>query len=300
MTGEAHPNELGEFLKQRRSELTPRTVGLPDTGGRRVPGLRREEVAVLAAISTDYYTRLEQGRVQPSASLLAALSRVLHLSDHQRDRLFELAGRHGTRHRRPTVQKANPQLRRLLDDLTASPGVVIGRRMDMLAWNPLAAALFTDFAKVPESRRNCVRILFTDPSMRTLYADWRAVARDCVARLRLAAAAHPEDPELTRLVGELSVEDEDFGQLWGSRHVPFRGAGVKRFRHPLVGELVLDWDILTCGGDPDQELVVWTAEPGTPSYDGLRALASRSTRPGGLTTGGSDRSDGLTGPAEPR
>ncbi|MER7562411.1 helix-turn-helix domain-containing protein [Streptomyces sp. NPDC097941] len=300
MTGEAHPNELGEFLKSRRSGLTPHTVGLPDTGGRRVPGLRREEVAVLAAVSTDYYTRLEQGRVQPSASLLAALSRVLRLSGHQRDRLFELAGRHRTPHRRPTAQKAHPQLRRLLDDLTASPGVVIGRRMDILAWNPLAAALFTDFAKVPESRRNCVRILFTDPSMRTLYADWRAVARDCVARLCVAADEYPDDPRLAGLVGELSVEDRDFGQWWGSRHLPSRGAGVERFRHPLVGELVLDWSILTCGGDPDQELVVWTAEPGTPSYDGLRALASRSTgRPGGLMTGGSDRYD-ATGPADPR
>ncbi|PPS71909.1 MULTISPECIES: helix-turn-helix domain-containing protein [Streptomyces] len=301
MSGDAHPNELGEFLKSRRSELTPRTVGLPDTGGRRVPGLRREEVAVLAAISTDHYTRLEQGRVQPSASVLAALSRVLHLSDHQRDRLFELAGRQRTRHRRSTAQKAHPQLRRLLDDLTASPGVVIGRRMDILAWNPLAAALFTDFAKVPESKRNCVRILFTDPSMRTLYADWRAVARECVSHLRAAAARHPEDQRLTSLVGELSVEDRDFGRWWGSRHVPSLGSGVKRLRHPLVGELVLDWDILTCGGDPDQELVVCTAEPGTPSYDGLRALASRVTsRPGGPTDSRADRLDGLTGPAGPQ
>ncbi|MER6785111.1 helix-turn-helix domain-containing protein [Streptomyces sp. NPDC000658] len=301
MTGDAHPNELGEFLKSRRSELTPRTVGLPDTGGRRVPGLRREEVAVLAAISTAYYTRLEQGRVQPSASVLAVLSRVLHLSDHQRDHLFQLAGRHGTRHRRPTAQKPHPQLRRLLDDLTASPGVVIGRRMDILAWNPLAAALFTDFAKVPESKRNCVRILFTDPSMRTLYADWRAVARECVSRLRAAAARHPEDQRLTSLVGELSVEDKDFGQWWGSRHVPSRGSGVKRLRHPLVGELVLDWDIFTCGDDPDQELVVWTAEPGTPSYDGLRALASKTTGgSGGLTVGRPDDPDRLPGPAGPR
>ncbi|MET7354096.1 helix-turn-helix domain-containing protein [Streptomyces mirabilis] len=284
MTGDAHLNELGEFLKLRRAELTPRTVGLPDTGGRRVPGLRREEVALLATLSTDYYTRLEQGRIQPSTSVLAALAQVLHLSDHQRDHLFELGGRQRARHRRPAAQKAHPQLRRLLDDLTSSPGVVIGRRMDILAWNPLAVALFTDFAKVPEGRRNCVRILFTDPSMRTLYADWRAVARECVSHLRREAAKHPEDPRLISLVGELSVEDREFGQWWGSRRAPSRRAGVKRFHHPLVGELVLDWDTLVCGGDPDQELVVWTAEPGTPSYDGLRALASRATgRPGGLT-----------------
>ncbi|MFJ9908639.1 helix-turn-helix domain-containing protein [Streptomyces sp. NPDC101152] len=286
MTGDAHPNELGEFLKARRAELTPRTLGLPDTHNRRVPGLRREEVALLASISTDYYTRVEQGRVQPSASVLATLARILHLSDHQRDDLFELAGRPSALHRRPATQRPHPQLRRLLDDLTASPGVVIGRRMDILAWNPLAVALFTDFAKVPEGRRNCVRILFTDPAMRTLYADWRAVARACVSLLRGEAAEHPGDPLLMSLVGELSVKDSDFGQWWGSRREPSRRPGVKRLNHPLVGELVLGRDTLVCGSDPDQKLVVWTAEPGTPSYDGLRALASQATgRPGGLTAG---------------
>ncbi|WP_371583928.1 helix-turn-helix domain-containing protein [Streptomyces sp. NBC_01314] len=277
MTSDAHLNGLGEFLKVRRAELTPRTVGLPDTGGRRVPGLRREEVALLAAISVDYYTRLEQGRIQPSASVLAALAHVLHLDDHQRDHLFELAGRQRARHRRPAVQKAHPQLCRLLDDLSVSPGVVIGRSMDILAWNPLAAALVTDFAKVPEDKRNCVRILFEDPSMRTLYADWRAVARGCVSHLRMMAAKYPDDPRLTSLVGELSVQDRDFGQWWGSRHMPSRRLGMKRFHHPVVGELVLDWDTFTCGSDPHQELVVWTAEPGTPSYDGLRDLASRAS-----------------------
>ncbi|MFF3851028.1 helix-turn-helix domain-containing protein [Streptomyces sp. NPDC002328] len=276
MAGDPHPNELGSFLKARRAELSPRTVGLPDTGGRRVLGLRREEVALLAAISTDYYTRLEQGRIQPSTSVLPALARALRLSDHQRDHLFELAGRQRTRHRRPAAQKAHPQLRRLLDDLTVSPGVVIGRRMDILAWNPLAAALLTDFAKVPEDQRNCARILFTDPSMRTLYANWRAVARGCVSQLRMTAAKYPDDPRLTTLVGELSMQDEDFGRWWGSRRVPSRGLGMKRFHHPVVGELVLDRDMFTCGSDTDQELVVWTAAPGTPSYDGLRDLASRA------------------------
>lgn len=286
MTGDAHLNELGEFLKARRAELTPRTVGLPDTGGRRVPGLRREEVALLATISTDYYTRLEQGRIQPSTSVLATLAHALHLSDHQRDHLFALVGRPRVRHRRRAAQKAHPQLRRLLDDLTSSPGLVIGRRMDILAWNPLAVALYTDFAKVPESRRNCVRILFTDPAMRTLYADWRAVARYCVSHLRMEAAKHPEDPQLISLVGELSVADVDFGRWWGSRHAPSRRQGVKRFHHPLVGELVLDSDTLICGSDPDQELVVWTAEPGSPSYDGLQTLASQATgRSGGRTDG---------------
>ncbi|MFI1354501.1 helix-turn-helix domain-containing protein [Streptomyces sp. NPDC020898] len=279
MTSDAHLNKLGEFLKARRAELSPRTVGLPDTGGpRRVPGLRREEVALLAAISTDHYTRLEQGRIQPTAPVLAALAQILHLGNDQRDHLFELVGRQTARPRRQAAQRVQPQLRRLLDDLVGTPGVVMGRRMDILAWNPLAAALLTDFATVPEKRRNHVRILFTDPSMRTLYADWRTVARACVSHLRMLAARYPDDPRLTSLVGELSVRDKDFGQWWGSHHVPSRTIGAKRFHHPVAGELTLDCSTLTCGTDPDQELVVWTAEPGTPSYDGLRTLASGAAR----------------------
>jgi transcriptional regulator with XRE-family HTH domain len=152
-----------------------------------VPGLRREEVALLAAVSSDYYTRLEQGRIQPSAPVLAALVRVLHLNNDQRDHLFELAGRQAARPRRQAAQKVQPQLRRLLDDLTATPSVVIGRRMDILAWNSLAAALFTDFHRVPEKRRNYVRLLFTEPAFRDLYVDWSTVARSCVAQLRLLA-----------------------------------------------------------------------------------------------------------------
>ncbi|GAA2929488.1 MULTISPECIES: helix-turn-helix domain-containing protein [Streptomyces] len=275
MSSDAHLNELGNFLKERRAELSPRTVGLPDTGGpRRVPGLRREEVALLAAISTDYYTRLEQGRIQPSPPVLAALVRVLHLNNNQRDHLFELAGRKVARPRRQAAQRVQPQLRRLLDGLTATPGMVIGRRMDILAWNPLAAALLTDFAKVPETERNYVRILFTDPAMRTLYADWRTVARESVSRLRTLATRYPDDLRLTSQVGELSVQDKDFVRWWGSHHVASRSMGTKKFHHPVAGELVLDREILTCGKDPDQELVVWTAEPNTPSYDGLRVLAS--------------------------
>ncbi|MFF4017218.1 helix-turn-helix domain-containing protein [Streptomyces sp. NPDC001843] len=280
MTSDAHVNELGQFLKARRGALRPRTVGLPDGGARRrVSGLRREEVALLAGISTDYYTRLEQGRVQPSAPVLATLARALHLNDDERDHLFQLAGRRTVRSRREAVQQVQPHLRRLLDDLTVTPGVVIGRRMDVLAWNPPAAALLTDFAKVPRNKRNYVRILFTDPRLRTLHADWRTDARDAVAQLRTLADRHPDDPRMSGLVGELSVLDEDFGQWWAGRHKPPRGTGTKRFRHPDAGDLVLDRDTLTCGTDPDQALVVWTAEPGSASHDGLRRLASPAAGP---------------------
>lgn len=271
-------NGLGEFLRARRAELSPRTVGLPDTGTlRRVPGLRREEVAQLAAISTDYYTRLEQGRIKASTGVLTALAGALHLDEDQRDYLFGLAGKDHARPRRRTRQKVQPQLQRLLDDLTTTPAIVMGRRMDVLAWNSLAAALVTDFGAIPEKHRNYVRIIFTEPAMRSLYADWETVARTCTAQLRMEAAKYPDDPRLTALVGELSVQDAQFRQWWAAHHVATLGVGTKGIHHPLAGNLSLDRDTLTAGTDPDQQLVVWTAEPGTPSHDGLRFLASWAT-----------------------
>ncbi|OKJ75998.1 XRE family transcriptional regulator [Streptomyces sp. TSRI0107] len=275
MTSNLPLNELGEFLKKRRAELSPRTVGLPDAAGpRRVTGLRREEVAHLASISTDYYTRLEQGRMQASAPVLDTLARVLHLDDDQRAYLFQLAGKTAHRTRRRGRQKVQPQLQRVLDDLTATPALVQGRRGDILAWNSLAAALVTDFSRVPEKQRNYPRIQFTDPAMRTLYADWEASAQISVAQLRMEAAKYPDDPRLIELVGELSMRDQQFAQWWGEHRVAARTVGTKTLNHPVVGELVLDWDTLTANTDPDQHLTVWTAEPGSPTHERLRILAS--------------------------
>ncbi|MFH9612022.1 helix-turn-helix domain-containing protein [Streptomyces sp. NPDC017448] len=268
-------SELGAFLKARRAELSPRAVGLPDSAGpRRVAGLRREEVAQLAAISTDYYTRLEQGRLPASAPVLEVLAKALHLDEDQRRYLFGLAGKDTAKPRRRTLQKVQPQLRRVLDDLTSTPAVVMGRRMDVIAWNPLAAAMITDFGAVPEKHRNYVRILFTDPRMRTLYADWKSVARTAVAQLRMEAAKYPDDPRLTALVGELCVQDADFRTWWAAHHVAALSVGTKVLNHPVAGKLSLDWDTLTATTDPDQQLVVWTAEVGSPTHDGLRILAS--------------------------
>ncbi|GHB73923.1 transcriptional regulator [Streptomyces viridiviolaceus] len=275
MDRHAHHSELGAFLKARRMELSPSAVGLPDTGGRRrVKGLRREEVALLASISTDYYTRLEQGRRQASQPVLDSLARILQLDDDERAYMFELAGKEATRPRRRVTQRVHPQLQRLLDELVAVPAMVLGRRMDVLAWNPMAAALVTDFARIPEKQRNYVRLVFTDPAVRALYPEWESVAHTCVAQLRMEAARDPKDPRLTALVGELSVRDEDFRRWWGAHHVAIRGMGTKVFRHPVAGDLTLDWDTLTCATNPDQQLVTWTAEPGTPSHDGLRFLSS--------------------------
>ncbi|MFA3878622.1 helix-turn-helix domain-containing protein [Streptomyces sp. MMCC 100] len=275
MDRNAHRGELGDFLKARRMELVPAAVGLPDTGSRRrVKGLRREEVAQLASISTDYYTRLEQGRRQASHPVLDSLARILQLDEDERAYMFELAGKDATRPRRRTTQKVHPQLQRLLDGLVTVPATVLNRRMDVLAWNPMASALLTDFARIPEKQRNYVRLVFTDPAVRALYPDWEGVAHTCVAQLRMEAARDPNDPRLTSLVGELSVQDEDFRRWWGAHHVAVRGMGTKVFRHPVAGDLTLDWDTLTSASNPDQQLVTWTAEPGSPSQDGLRFLSS--------------------------
>jgi hypothetical protein len=225
-------------------------------------------------ISTHAYTRLEQGRAPVPTTVLATLARVLHLDDARRDHLFELAAR-GTREpRRRPAQKVHPQLRRILDELTTTPALVIGRHLDILAWNPLAAALLTDFDKIPARKRNYARLMFTDPAFRELCLDWRTNARTCVTHLRLEAARHPGDPGLAALVGELSVGDADFRQWWAGRQMNGLRMGTKRLRHPIVGDLTLDWDSLTCTADPTQKLVIATADPGAPSHDGLVLLAS--------------------------
>ncbi|MDH6484860.1 helix-turn-helix transcriptional regulator [Streptomyces sp. SAI-127] len=280
MYSKARLPELGEFLKVCRAQLSPRTVGLPESRApRRVPGLRREEVAQLAGISTDRYTRLEQGSVPVPTSVLTTLVRVLHLDDDQRDHLFALAAGDECAPRRRPAQKVPPQLRRLLDELTGTPALVLGRHMDILAWNALAAVLLTDFDRVPEKKRNYARLLFTDPGFRELYLDWRTIARSCVAQLRLEAAQCPGDPELTALVGELSVAEVDFRQWWAGRQGPRLQISTKRLRHPVAGDLTLDWDSLTSTVDPAQQLVIMTPEPGSPSHDGLRFLASWTAAP---------------------
>ncbi|WP_063063475.1 helix-turn-helix transcriptional regulator [Nocardia violaceofusca] len=272
-----HLRELGEFLKARRGELTPADVGLPLRGSstRRVSGLRREEVADLVAISQDYYTRVEQGRLAPSEQVLEALVHTLRLDDDQRayvESLVHQADRRSAPKRRQPIVR--PQIQRLLDQLTDTPALVFGRYLDILAWNHLAAALLTDFSEMPVRQRNYVRMVFTDPAMRTLYADWEGVAKTCVAILRMDAATNPADPQLSTLVGELSIADPQFRQWWAARHVARQEFGSKTLNHPEVGELPLDWDTFRYAGDPDQQLVLWSAQPGTTSHEKLRILTS--------------------------
>lgn len=274
MTSPADPNELGAFLRARRAELSPGAVGLPELSRRKVPGLRREEVAQLAAISVDYYTRLEQGRVAASAAVLATLSAALRLDEDQQRYLYEIAGKADARPRRRRArQSLRPAMRRLLDRLD-TPAVVLGKRMDVLAWNDTAAALFADFAAIPAGQRNYVRLLFTHPAVRSLHRRWEHDARDAVAALRMEAAADPDDPELARLVGELAVLDPDFRRWWAEHRVNSATYGTKHYRHQLVGDLTLDCDTWTSPDGSGQRLMVLTAEAGSPSDEALRILAS--------------------------
>ena len=282
MSNPAAPNELGAFLKACRARLTPGQVGLPDLGNhRKVRGLRREEVASLAVISVDYYTRLEQGRVKASASVLETLARALRLDEDQQAYMYEIAGKvDALPRRRRNVQKIRPAARRLLDQLVDTPALVLGRRLHVLDWNQAAAALFTDFSAIPEPERNYIRLMFTHPIVRGLHATWEHDARDAVAALRMEAAKDPDDPDLAVLVGELSVRDADFRTWWAERHVNSASFGTKQYHHPVVGDLTLDCDTWQSPDGSGQRLMVLTAPAGSPSDDRLRILTSWDANPG--------------------
>ncbi len=271
-------SEIREFLRTRRARITPDQAGLaPHGGARRVPGLRREEVAQLAGVSVDYYIRLERGRTQNvSETVLDAVARALQLDDTERAHLFDLAQptTARTRRKRPLApQRVHPVLYRTLDSLTV-PAVVQGRRTDVLAANRLAHALYTDFEARPRRERNFARFVFLDEAARTLYADWERVAGDCLAMLRLYAGRHPDDPQLTELIGELSLHSDAFRRMWADHDVIAHTTGTKRLHHPLVGDLTLDYLVLAVEGDPEQTLTVYTPEPASPSAEALGLLAS--------------------------
>ncbi|WP_030733419.1 helix-turn-helix transcriptional regulator [Streptomyces sp. NRRL S-237] len=274
---------MGEFLRTRRALLHPEDVALPDFGGRRrVAGLRREEIAQLAGVSVDYYTRMEQGRVpNPSGAVLDALARALRLDGDATRHLHRLArpqpsARHVPR-LQPRPQRVRPVLQRMLDDLVDMPAMVMGRRMDILAWNTAAAAVFGDYAALDRAERNIARITFLDETSRELYADWSSCARGNVAYLHLDAGRHPEDPRLASLIGELSMKSEDFRRWWAEHPVQDKTSGTKRFHHPVGGDLELAYETLRPSDDPDQALITYAAEPGSPSHDALRMLLAWAT-----------------------
>jgi transcriptional regulator with XRE-family HTH domain len=272
-------SELAEFLSARRARLTPEQAGLSgDYVRRRVPGLRREELARLAGVSVDYYTRLEQGRSRSaSTDVLDALATALQLDDAERQHLHQLGRpQPAGRRRRPRPQIVEPATLRLLDllDEVCSPAFVLGRRLDVLAHNRIAGALITEFRELPAAQRNQARFVFFDPHARELYSDWAQVAADTVAMLRLDAGRYPNDDKLTALIGELSIQSEDFRRWWSDHDVQRRTTGTKAYHHPLVGDLTVQYQALNSSGDPDQILFVYTTEPGSTSETALRLLAS--------------------------
>ncbi|MBD2894976.1 hypothetical protein amrb99_39080 [Actinomadura sp. RB99] len=271
-------HELADFLRSRRDRLRPEDFGLP-RGNRRSPGLRRAEVAQLSGISVDYYIRLEQGRTgRVSSAVLDALARTLRLAPDERDHLYLLARADGIPRRATRSERVRPSVHRILELLASSPAYVIGRRMDVLAWNPMAAALITDFGALPAGRRNLLWHAFCDPAARSLYVDWEQVARQGIAHLRLSAARHPDDPGIAALVGELSVKSEEFRTWWARHDVKDRGSGRKEFSHPAVGRFTLDYDALLLPDGPDQHLITYTAPKGGPAADALELLAVIGTQ----------------------
>ncbi|MFF7123181.1 helix-turn-helix domain-containing protein [Streptomyces sp. NPDC008240] len=266
--------DLGDFLRSRRARIQPEEVGLPVHGRRRVPGLRREEVAQLAGVSVDYYIRLEQGR-GPSVSdaVLDAIARVLRLDETEHTYLRTVARPRGRRERRPAAPRVRPGVQLLLDSMERTPAFVLGRRMDVLAWNALGDAV-GGFSRMAPDERNMPRQVFLDPAARDLYPEWAAVAAQTVANLRIGASSYADDAALCALVGELSLKSEDFRRLWADHEVKECAYGVKRLRHPVAGLLTLPYETLTVPADPEQTIVVYTPEPGSETAERLALLGS--------------------------
>ncbi|MEV6418852.1 helix-turn-helix transcriptional regulator [Streptomyces sp. NPDC051662] len=267
-------NELGEFLRTRRAGLDPRRAGLPDYGGlRRVPGLRREELAQLAHVSFDYVVRLEQGRTRKvSRAVLDALADALQMTPDERAYLFGLADISPPKPARaPGLPDVAPRLQQLLDDMHDVPAMIIHRRMDILAWNRGAVALLVDFDALPPARRNIIRLTFLDDAFRSLYVEWPKVARECVAVLRNESGRHPDDPDLNALIAELNEKSTDFRTWWADYHVAGARQLTKLLHHPTVGDLTLDVQQLSVDTQADQLLAAYTAHDAK-SHDALGFL----------------------------
>ncbi|MFJ2771013.1 helix-turn-helix transcriptional regulator [Streptomyces sp. NPDC087300] len=273
--------ELGHFLRSRRERITPADVGLPAGARRRTPGLRREEVAQLAYISTEYYARLEQARApHPSSEVLAQIARALRLSDAERDHLHHLAGAPPAPPPGPS-REVRQSIVDLLERLPEAAAVVLSATYEVIAWNPLAAALMEDFSALSRRDRNLIRRAFLGPS----YEGWRLYgvsdagefARTAAQHLRTAAVRYPHDPEVTALIAELRAGSAEFDRLWDAHDVTDRPTLCKTFAHPLVGDVTVRCDVLDIT-DQDQRVVIYTAVPGSPSEEALRLLSVVGTQ----------------------
>lgn len=274
--------EVREFLMSRRAKISPETAGLPAGGNRRVPGLRRSEVATLAGVSVEYYSRLERGTIAgASSSVLESLARALQLDDTERAHLLDLAraadgipasGR--TRRRSAKATASRHSLTWALDAITDAVAFVRDSHQDLLATNALGRAFYSPIIGDGGRTPNLARFQFLDPASRDFYPDWDLFAEMCVAIMRAEAGRDPHDKALQDLVGELSTRSDTFRTLWAAHNVRTHGTGTKRFHHPVVGELTLAYEELAVTADPGTILMIYTAEPGSPSAERLRLLAS--------------------------
>lgn len=274
-------SELGEFLRTRRATLRPEDVGLLNYGIRRVPGLRREELAMLAGVSTTYYTRLEQGLSNnASEAIIDAIARALNLTADERAHLFRLARPGRTKHRSLSKpDKVRPGTQRLITSLAGTPAIVLGRRSEVLAWNRLghrliAGHLAFDDPVTPSLRPNMTRLLFLDHHTRELYPHWREEATRAVASLRLVAGRTADDPEMASLIGELTIKSEEFAALWAKHPVENCMSGRKHLHHPEVGPLELHFEVLSLPDDSGHRVLMYTADPGSPAFESLQLLQS--------------------------
>jgi transcriptional regulator with XRE-family HTH domain len=272
-------SEIREFLTSRRARITPERAGLASYGTRRVPGLRREEVAVLAGVSVPYYTRLERGDINGvSENVLDALARALQLDEPERAHLFDLVrAAHpvdSPRRRRPAKQHVRPVVQHIVDAMTQAAALVRNDRLDILAGNQLGYALYSEMFHTPVRPVNTARFVYLDPRARDFYQDWARSASEVVAVLRSAAGRDPHDRDLSNLVGELSTQSATFRTHWASHNVRFLLTGIKRFHHPVVGDITLNFERLDLAADTDLTIFTYSAEPGSRDDETLKLLGS--------------------------
>jgi len=285
-------DDIAEFLTTRRARITPEQAGLPSYGRRRVPGLRREEVASLAGVSVEYYKRLERGHLAGVSELvLEGIARALQLDDAERAHLLDLA-RAATPmasppRRRTEQRRVRPTVQRILDQLSA-PAIVRNGRVDYLSANALGRVLYAPVFDSPEQPPNSARFTFLDPAAHDFYADWERTAKDLVAHLRSEAGRNPHDRHLSDLVGELSTRSPEFRTWWAAHNVRYHQTGVKRLHHPVIGELELSYEVMDLSADTGLTVAVYTAEPGSSAQQALDLLASWTATPD-LVTPSNDR-----------
>ena len=282
-------DDIREFLISRRAKVTPEDAGLPAYGARRrVTGLRRQEVAMLAGISVEYYTRLERGRAGGvSEDVLEGIARGLQLDEAERAHLFDLfrsTSRSRPTRRQPGHERVRPTIQRILDALVGIPAYLRNGRLDILGANALGQALYSPVFTDLTGPANMARFIFLNPDAAEFYDDWEQIANDAVAILRAEAGRDPYDRRLSDLIGELSTRSGEFRVRWAAHNVKFHRTGTKTLHHPVVGPLTLAYEALELPGDSGQRILVYTAEPGSPSQEALNLLASWSATPANTVT----------------